>query len=61
MAYTNKELEELRITGVNPKLKDELNNIAANQGINLTSFLKPKLREIADSYPEKMKQKPAED
>lgn len=57
MATTKKKGEdEIRVRGVSPKLVTELNNIANNIGISLTQMLKPKLREISDSYPEKMKE-----
>jgi predicted DNA-binding protein len=45
----------IKITGVSQKIKDELNNISSNAGIPLSQILKPKLREIVDSYPEDMK------
>ena len=45
------------IKNVNPDLKRELENISGNQGIPLSSFLKPKLREIRDSFPPEMRAK----
>jgi hypothetical protein len=48
--------DEIRIYGVSPKLKTDLYNIAKNTGVTLASLLKPKLREIAESYPTQMKQ-----
>lgn len=50
---------ELRITNPNPKLKEELETIAHNIGIQLSPFLKMKLKEIADSYPPEMKRRKA--
>jgi len=50
-----KKKDEVRVRGVSLQLAEELNNIADNIGITLTAFLKPKLREIANSYPEKMR------
>jgi len=46
---------EIRITSVPPKIKEDLKNIAKNEGISLAHLLKPKLREIRDSYPERMR------
>lgn len=47
---------EFRITGVSEKMKREAFNIADNIGITTSAFLKQKIREIIDSYPEHMKQ-----
>lgn len=47
--------KEVRITNFPTSLKTELNNIADNIGIQMGTFLKMKLREIADSYPPEMK------
>lgn len=47
---------EVRIRGVSPKLIEELNNIADNVGTTLSAILKPKLREIANGFPEKMRE-----
>lgn len=47
---------EIRITGVGKELHSDLNNIADHLGIPLVSMLKPKLREIRDSFPEEMRQ-----
>jgi hypothetical protein len=49
---------QIKITNVPASLKQELKNIADHMGVELGSFLKPKLRDIANSYPEHMKQKP---
>lgn len=48
--------KKLTITNVNPTLVNELNNIADQLGIPLASFLKPKLKDIADSYSKEMKE-----
>lgn len=57
------EKQDIRITitHVNPRVKSELENIADNTGISLGALLKPKLREIAESYPPHMKQPPKKD
>lgn len=52
------ELPEIRVRGVSPQLHDDLINISRNEGRSLSDILKPKLREVADSYPERMKQPP---
>lgn len=61
MLSDRKDLKEVRIQGVNPKLDRELHNIADNLGITRNSFLKPKLKEIADSYSEEMKKPKSKD
>lgn len=47
--------DEIRIRGVAPSMKQDINNIAGNLGITVTDFLKPKLREIVDQAPEHLK------
>ena len=47
---------EIRIRYVSKKIITDLSNIADNIGVSVANFLKPKLREIADSYPDKMKE-----
>lgn len=46
---------EVRIYGVAPSIHNELVNISDHIGIDLSSMLKPKLREIRDSYPAHMR------
>lgn len=46
---------EVRIYGVSEELKNDLIAIAENTGITLTALLKPKLREIRDSYPSNLR------
>jgi hypothetical protein len=53
--------KEIRVRNVSVKVNEDLSNIAKNLGVALSDFLKPKLREIADSYPASMKLPPAED
>lgn len=50
------ELKECRITGISPKTKLELKNIAGNLGIDKASFLKLQLFEIAKSFPKEMRE-----
>jgi hypothetical protein len=50
---------EIRIRGVSKKVVEELLNISKNSGVPLSDLLKPKLREIADSFPDSMKRTPA--
>ena len=54
--YSN-EIGEVRMRGVSKKLVNELVNISKNIGIDLSDMLKPKLREIVDSYPDHFKVK----
>lgn len=46
---------EIRIYGVSKQLKEDLQAIAKNTGVTLAGLLKPKIREIIDAYPERMK------
>ncbi len=48
-------LDYIKIKSVSPSLKNELKSIAKNLDVDLSSFLKPKLREIANSYPMEMR------
>lgn len=50
-----KELPEIRIKGVSPDLHKDLIAIAKNESVSLSDLLKPKLREIRDTYPEYMR------
>jgi hypothetical protein len=49
------EQKYIMIKGVPNQLKSDLQNIAKNSGVTLAGLLKPKLREIAESYPQQMK------
>lgn len=51
---------ELRINVGSPKTRRDLINIAKNFNVTLSEFLRPKLREIADSYPDRLKQAPTD-
>lgn len=52
---------EIRVSGMNPTVKKELENIAENEGYStLNSFYKVKLRELRDSYPENMRKAPTD-
>lgn len=50
-------LPEIRLRCPEATHKD-LVNISANLGIPLSAFLRPKLMEIADSYPDRFKRDP---
>jgi hypothetical protein len=53
---------EIRITGVPADIHSQLHNIAKNEGHNnLSAILRPHLRKIVESYPEKMRNPPRED
>lgn len=52
---------EIRIQNVSDYVHDSLLNIAKNNGVSIQEFLKPKLRELADSYPEHLKKPPRKD
>jgi hypothetical protein len=50
---------EIRIKVVSKTLHDELISIAKHHSVCVSSFLKPKIREIVDSYPDRIR-KPIE-
>jgi len=50
--------KEIRIPGVPPSLYEEIRNISTHMGVTMPQLLRPKLREIADSYPQKYRQEP---
>jgi hypothetical protein len=50
--------KEIRIKNVPANIHEQLINIAANTGTNLSQILKPELAKICDKYPENMKLKP---
>jgi hypothetical protein len=45
----------LAVYGVNPTVHEDLKTIADNLGIDLSALIKPKLRELRDSYPEALR------
>lgn len=47
--------DQMSIRGVNDQLKQDLKNIADNLGDSVSSLIKPKLRELRDSYPEHLR------
>jgi hypothetical protein len=57
----NNVVSEIKITNVPNSLKTELTNIAKNHGVELGSWLKPKLRELANTYPQRMREAPSKD
>lgn len=56
-----KNNRELRIRGVGTILQNEINNIAANCGANVSDFLKTKISDIPKTYPEHYKIPPRKD
>lgn len=46
---------EIRIRGVRQDIITQLRNISDHLGVTVNDMLKPKLREIIDSYPEHYK------
>ncbi len=49
------EMTFIMIKSVSPSLKKDLQAIAKNYDVDLGSLLKPKLRELANSYPPEMR------
>lgn len=52
--YPSWESREIKIR-VTDKLHEELHNIADHQGETVSNLIRPKLREIANSFPQEMK------
>jgi hypothetical protein len=46
---------ELRIRGVSDKTATELKSVAYYYGVDISKLLRPKIKELIDSYPEHMK------
>jgi hypothetical protein len=59
--FPSDSLPEIRVKGVSVKTHNELQNIAENNGVSLSNFLRPKLTEIANGYPDHMKLPPRKD
>ena len=55
MAKKESKFPYLAVYGVNPTVHSDLKNISKNLGIDLSALIKPKLRELRDSYPEPMR------
>lgn len=53
--------QEILITNVPPRLKEELTNIADNLCVPRATFIKQELRKVAESYPAEMKMARDED
>lgn len=51
-------VNEIRITNINPKLLEEVNNIVAHLGTTKTGFLKTKIKEMVYAYPAYMREAP---
>lgn len=51
----NEDISEVRIKGVSKVMSKQLGNIAKNLGVGISAILKPKIREIVDSYPDNLK------
>jgi hypothetical protein len=51
-------VSEVRVRGVSKKTNQDLINIAKRAGVKLNDFLKMKLTEIRDSYPEEKRTPP---
>lgn len=58
MAEKNNKQTELRITGISPKVFNEVNNIAGNSGVTMSNLLRPEISKIVSSYPEWMRMPP---
>lgn len=54
----NNERKEIRIKGVPCVIHQQIKNIAKYEGMEISTFLRPKLRDIANSYPDDIKNPP---
>lgn len=61
MAEKNNKQTELRITGISPKVFNDVKNIAENAGVTMSNLLRPEITKIVESYPERMKMSPKKD
>jgi len=55
--FLPEKIGELRLYGVGDVTKQELHNIAEWHDTNISALMKPHLRKIIDSYPEKYRSK----
>lgn len=53
--------EEFRIRGINPKLKNQIKNIAKYYDVDTSMFLKLLLKKLVDNYPDHIKENQAEE
>lgn len=56
--HEKRNYREVRVRGVSESLINDLNNISKNTGVSISDLLKPKLHEIRDSFPERLRRKP---
>lgn len=52
---SKENLAEFRIFGVNPKLKEDVKNIAKYYDMDTSSFIKLLLKKTVDAFPEHIK------
>lgn len=55
MSDNNNERKEIRIQGVPPTVHSQIKNIAKWKGMDMSTFLRPEMRDIAAKYPEHIK------
>ena len=51
----NNERKEIRIKGVPCNVHQQIKKIEKYEGMEMSTFLRPKLREIANKYPDNIK------
>lgn len=51
MANNNENTTYINVTNVSKVVKEELESISKHTGIPMASLIKPKLRELVNSYP----------
>lgn len=51
----NNKRKEIRIQGVPPTVHQQIKNIANWKGMDMSTFLRPELRDIAAKYPDHIK------
>jgi len=53
---SEKDRVVLKIKGVPTKVREQLNNIADHKGLTTNSFVKSKIHEIIESFPQHMRE-----
>lgn len=61
MEFEKIKPDEITIQNIPSVTASQIKNIAYNKGISVTALIKPKLRELADSFPKELHKKPTEE
>ncbi len=58
MADTKKGSGEVRVTGLSPKRREEIDNILSHTGTGVSELFRPKVIEVIESFPKEWRDKP---